>query len=119
MNVSQIDPSLAVAFSILFNLSSVPVLAITALSQSKPLITEMGGTLTIPNEEATSTLLVMLPLETVVELWWNLRWNYSLVEMRHTFYTTSLDEFFPSIQCVFFDIVEEDNLMSSTWLAEM
>ena len=67
MNLSQIDPSLAVAFSILFNLSSVPVLAITALSQSKPLTTEMGGTLTIPNEEATSTILVVLPLETVVD----------------------------------------------------
>ena len=67
----QVDPSPAMVSSILFKLSSVPVLAITVLSWSKPLVTGMVGTLTIPNEEAACTPLVVLQLETLKdkEIW--------------------------------------------------
>ena len=65
MNISKVDPILAVVSSILFNLFSV--LEVTVLSPSKPLITEIVETLSKPDEETTPALLVVLQLETTVD----------------------------------------------------
>ena len=60
INLSKVDPSLTMASSILFSLSSNSVMGITALSPSKPLDTEMMGVLTVTDAEDTSTVRVVL-----------------------------------------------------------
>ena len=60
INLSKVEPSLAMASSILFNLSSDYVVGITALSPSKLLDTKMVGVLTVTDTEDTSTVLVVL-----------------------------------------------------------
>ena len=65
INLSKGDPSLAMASSILFSLSSDSVVGITALSPSNLLDTEMVGVLTVTDAEDTSTVLVVLLPETL------------------------------------------------------
>ena len=65
INLSKVDPSLAMASSILFNLSFGSVVGITALSPSKLLDTEMVGVLTVTDTEDTSNELVVLLSETL------------------------------------------------------
>ena len=65
INLSKGDPSLAMASSILFILSSDSVVGITALSPSNLLDTEMVGVLTVTDAEDTSTVLVVLLPETL------------------------------------------------------
>ena len=65
INISKGDPSLAMASSILFSLSSDSVVGITALSPSNLLDTEMVGVLTVTDAEDTSTVLVVLLPETL------------------------------------------------------
>ena len=60
INLSKVDPSLAMASSILFSLPSDSVVGITALSPSKLLDTEMVGVLTVTDTEDASTGLVLL-----------------------------------------------------------
>ena len=60
INLSKADPSLAMASSILFNLSSDSVVGITALSSSKLLDAEMVGIFTVNDAEDTSIVLVIL-----------------------------------------------------------
>ena len=60
ISLSKVTPSLAMASSILFSLSSDSVVGITALSPSKLLDTEMVGVLTVTDTEDASTGLVLL-----------------------------------------------------------
>ena len=60
INLSKVDPSLAMASSILFSLPSDSVVGITALSPSKLSATEMVGVLTVTDTEDASTGLVLL-----------------------------------------------------------
>ena len=64
-NLSKVEPSLAMASSILFNLSSDSVVGITALSPSKLLDTKMVGVLTVTDAEDASTVLVVLLSESL------------------------------------------------------
>ena len=65
-NLSKVEPSLAMASSILFKLSSDSVVGITALSPSKLLDTKMVGVLTVTDAEDASTVLVVLLSESLV-----------------------------------------------------
>ena len=65
INLSEIYPSLAMASSILFTLSSDSVVGITALSPSKLLNAEIVGVLAATDAEDTSTVLVVLLPETL------------------------------------------------------
>ena len=65
INLSKVDPSLAMASSILFSLPSDSAAGTTALSPSKLLDTEMVGVLTVTDAEDTSTVLVVLLPETL------------------------------------------------------
>ena len=65
INLSKVELSLAMASSILFNLSSDYVVGITALSPSKLLDTKMVGVLTVTDTEDTSTVLVVLLSESL------------------------------------------------------
>ena len=60
INLSKVDPSLAMASSTLFSLSSNSVVRITTLSPSELLDTEMVGVLTVTDAEDTSPVLVVL-----------------------------------------------------------
>ena len=64
MKLSKVSSSLAMPSSILFNLS--PVLGMTALSESNHWW-KRWKTLSIPDEEATSIILVVLQLKMLVE----------------------------------------------------
>ena len=65
INLSKVEPSLAMASSILFNLSSDSVVGITALSPSKLLGTKTVGVLTVTDKEDTSNVLVVLLSESL------------------------------------------------------
>ena len=65
INLSKLDPSLAMTSSILFSLSCDSVVGITALSPCKLLNTEIVGVLTATDAEDTSTVLVVLLPETL------------------------------------------------------
>ena len=65
ISLSKVTPSLAMASSILFSLSSDSVVGITGLSPSKLLDTEMAAVLTVTDAEDASTVLVVLLPETL------------------------------------------------------
>ena len=65
INHSKVGPSLAMASSILFSLSSHSVVGITALSPSKLLDAEMVGVLNVTDAENTFTVLAVLLSETL------------------------------------------------------
>ena len=64
-NLSKVDPSLAMASSILLSLPSDSVLGITALAPFKLLDMEIVGELTVTDAQDTSTVLVVLLPETL------------------------------------------------------